>query len=270
MKLSTFFAASFALLLTSFSASAEDWQAKVKSQKLGSFPLPQPVQLTYQGSFANVVKSGKVSFIFGKKDKRYPHFYISQSYGGSSFKRLPYTYDMTSFINPKTQKPRLLVANEYDDEEKVKIFNTYHSSSVEHKKTTTLFKSGEVEEKAHKFGAVPIHDPLSAMLFLRSQKLEVGEKTYMCIHPFASPYFATVNVLKKEIHMGQPCLKIDLALRKIDKKTNQLKAYKKLKKATIWITDDAKRIPLEYKIEVNIAGFTFGYVRLKLTSQQKP
>lgn len=270
MKLNNILIASACLFLTAFSGSAEEWETKVKNQKLGAHPLPQPVQLTYQATFANVVKSGKISFIFGKKDKRYPHFYISQSYGGSSFKQFPYQYDMTSFINPKTLKPRLLVANESDDDEKVKIFNTYNSKSVEHKKTTTTFKTGKVEDKAHTFSGLPIHDPLSAMLFLRSQKLHVGDKTYLCVHPFASPYFATVEVVKKEMHMGQACIKIDLALRKIDKKTKHLKAYKKLKKATIWLTDDQKRLPVEYKIEVNIAGFTFGYVRLKLATQQKP
>jgi hypothetical protein len=261
-------------LLTLFHSAyggEEDWKKLVSSQKLGSFPLPKPIQLTYSASFQNLIESGKISFVFGKKDERYPQFYISQSFGGSYFKTLPYNFDATSFANPKSLTPKLLVANEVDDSEQVKIFNTYSKNSVSHKKTTTPVKSKAVEEKSHVFSGIPIHDPLTALLFVRSQKLDLGDKVYLCIHPFSDPYFCTVTVLGKEQYLGKNCIKLDIALRKIDKETSNLKDYKKLKHASIWISDDAVRIPLEFRIQVNLAKhINIGSVRLNLIAQHAP
>ncbi len=54
-------------------------------------------------------------------------------------------------------------------------------------------------------------------------------------------------------------------MRKIDRATHELQPYKKLKKpGTIWLSDDAERIPLELRAAVYI-----GDVRAVLTSFTK-
>jgi len=273
MKLKTIFTATVATLaLTSTSALAQDWQKKLSSSKKGSFPNLKPIQLTYHAKFNNALKAGTISFVFDKKDKRYPNFYISQAFGSSNIKLLPYTFNMTSFASAKTLKPKLCILNEKDKKETDDITNTISSSKVVHKKTTVKFKDNSKKVKERTFTSPNTHDFLSTMLYLRSQKLENGSIYNLCVHPFASPYFASIKVLGREKHLGKNTIKLDVALRKINTKTLQLESYKKVQSATIWITDDELRIPLEFKLGVKVSklGFNIGSVNLTLVAQQKP
>ena len=74
--------------------------------------------------------------------------------------------------------------------------------------------------------------------------------------------FSEITVLGREKHNGRACIKLDVKLQKIDKDTMHLKSYKKLKKATLWISDDADRIMVELRSEVFI-----GDVRAVLIKQ---
>ena len=74
-----------------------------------------------------------------------------------------------------------------------------------------------------------------------------------------------ITVLGKEKHNGKNCIKLDIALRKIDKKDGSLGEYKKLKKATLWLTDDPYRIPLELRVGIKLANhLNIGSARLNL------
>ncbi len=62
--------------------------------------------------------------------------------------------------------------------------------------------------------------------------------------------------------MGRDALRMSFAMTKIDRNTHSLGSYKKLKKpVTLWLSDDADRVPLELRASVFI-----GDVRAVLTS----
>ena len=73
----------------------------------------------------------------------------------------------------------------------------------------------------------------------------------MVLHPFASAYLARVKVLRRESHRGLNCLKMDLKLNKIGQE-GKLLEYDKMKKATLWLSDDNERLPIEIRSEVFI------------------
>lgn len=55
-------------------------------------------------------------------------------------------------------------------------------------------------------------------------------------------------------------------MQKIDRRSLKLKAYKKLKSdATLWLSDDADRVPIEFRAAVFI-----GDIRAVLVKQGKP
>ena len=253
-------------------ASAQEWQKQLSSPKFGSFAPLKPIQLTYQAKFNNAIKAGKISFVFDKPDKRYPNYYISQAYGGSTLRPLPYSFTMTSFASRKTLQPKLLIVNEKDSKESDDITNKYTSSKVNHKKTTTKFSNKQKTSKSHTFSSPNVQDFLTTMLYLRSQKLTNGSVYNLCVHPFSSPYFASIKVLGREKHLGKNTIKLNVSLRKINKETKKLESYKKVQNATIWISDDTLRIPIEFKLKVKVAKFNFniGSVNLTLVNQQKP
>ena len=73
----------------------------------------------------------------------------------------------------------------------------------------------------------------------------------MVVHPFGSPYLARIKVLRREAHRGLNCLKMDLRLNKIGP-DGKLLDYDKMKKATLWLSDDRERLPIEIRSEVFI------------------
>jgi len=103
------------------------------------------------------------------------------------------------------------------------------------------------------------------MLFVRSQPLNAGDKLALVVMPFKTPYLLRVQGLGREAHLQRDCIKLSVAMQKIDRDTLELRPYKKLNRsATLWLSDDADRIPVELRADVFI-----GDVRATLTGSRK-
>jgi hypothetical protein len=254
------------LLLASTPAHADtSWMKKVQPFKNGSHPKMKPTKLEYELSWNGAIKAGTLLFEFNKKDKRYKGIDISQAYGRSqnvAYAAFPYHFSMTSFAKETTHKPLIFVADEKDKRDKVTTTNTFKKNGALHSSTKTNFRTKEIRTRYHLFKFPNAHDPISAIQYIRRQSLKNGEKLYLCLHPFNSAMFSEITVLGREKHNGRACIKLDVKLQKIDKDTMHLKSYKKLKKATLWISDDADRIMVELRSEVFI-----GDVRAVLIKQ---
>jgi hypothetical protein len=94
--------------------------------------------------------------------------------------------------------------------------------------------------------------------------LKSGRKITRVVQPWDTPYLTTFEVQGREtlVYGGEkrPCLKLGLKIRKIDRSTLALSAYKKMKTATIWVSDDELRVPLEMQANVFV-----GYMFARLT-----
>ena len=241
------------------------WMKKVKPFENGPHPKMKPTKLEYEFSWKGTVKAGSLIFEFNKKDKRHKGIDISQAYGRSlnlAYGFFPYHFSMTSFARETTHKTLLFVADEKDKRDKIKTINTFKATGVVHASTKTNFRTNEELKRDHTFKFSNAHDPISALQYIRRQPLKDGEKIYLCLHPFKSPMFSEITVLGREMHNGKACIKLDVKLQKIDKDTMHLHSYDKLKKATLWITDDADRILTELRSQVFI-----GDVRAVLIKQ---
>lgn len=258
--------ASISLALFSPTINADtSWMKKVKPFKNGTHAKLKPTKLEYGLSWNGALKAGEIKFEFNKKDKRYKGLDISQAYGRSqniAYGLFPYQFSMTSFTNEKTQKPIIFVADEKDKREKVKTTNTFKSHGVIHSSTKDKFSEKKIQKRDHTFKFANTHDPISAIQYIRRQALKTGDKINLSLHPFKSPMFAEISVLGKEKHNGRNCIKLDVKLQKIDLTTMHLKLYKKLTKATLWISDDADRVLVELRSKVFI-----GDVRMVLKKQ---
>lgn len=254
-------------LATSTTNADTSWMQKIKPFKNGPHPKLKPTRLEYKMSWKGTVKAGTMTFDFNKKDKRYKGLNITQAYGRSqnlAYALFPYHFSMTSFTKSSTQKPLIFVADEKDKREKIKTKNTFKSKHVLHASTETKLHNKSNKNRNHKFSFPNAHDPLSAIQFIRRQPLRNGDKIHLCLHPFKSPMFSTITVIGRETHNGRACIKLDVKLQKIDKKTMHLKTYKKLTKATLWISNDTDRVMVELRSKVFI-----GDVRAVLTKQTR-
>lgn len=234
--------------------NAPAWEKSVNSGAPGPHLKIRPVSLSFQMSWNGALNSGRANIILGRPDKRYPNYFIAQTYGASSGVAktfYPYTYDFTSFLNKADYTPRLFIGNERDGKESKVTTNRYGRkfSSTEvttvHKKP----KSPITKTSAFKYKGSTVYDLMSSVLYIRSLPLKNGHQTVFVTHPFASPYLARVKVLGREVHNGRNCIKLDLQLHKINDTTGKLMAYKKMKKAVMWISDDNERLPIEFRVD---------------------
>lgn len=254
---------SIILLFTSISRA--EWADEIIEYSPSKLPAFSPEKLSYKMSWNGAINSGKLTLEFGKSDPRYPDVFISHAYGrstGPAYALFPYSFTFTSFAKEANHRPLVFTAKENDNKETVDTKNSYKVPGIHHSSTTTLKPSKKVITKNHTFGARAVHDPITAMLAIRNQPLKNGSVIHLCVHPFASPYFIKISVIGREKHLSYDCIKLDIQIQKIDKSSGHLRSYKKLKKATMWISDDNQRIPIELRSKVFI-----GDIRATLTNR---
>ncbi len=123
------------------------------------------------------------------------------------------------------------------------------------------FPAGENRATWKKIKISPLRDLFSGMLFIRSQKLQPGESVSTIIFPGDSPFLVEMKSLGVETltiaGVQRPAIKLDLRLHRINlKKDSRLEPHGKFQNGTVWLSDDADRIPL--RAEVNIfVGYVF-------------
>jgi hypothetical protein len=102
-----------------------------------------------------------------------------------------------------------------------------------------------------------LHDLQTALLYVRSQKLETGDTYRLVVYPGTTPYLATVMVLGREgikVKAGSyPAIKLDLRLEKVTKDM-KLEPHGKFKRATAWLSDDGDRLPLKMNAQIFVGS----------------
>lgn len=242
-------------LLTTLTSVQANWQSLILPYSSKPSPPFSPTKLEYILSWNGAINSGKLTIELGKRDARYENIFLSHCYGrstGAAYALYPYTVSFTSFAQLGSYRPLIFVADEKDRKETIITKNSHKPPGIHHYSKTVESKNQKTHIKNHSFTAIAVHDPITAMLAIRAQPLENGDTVQLCCHPFASPYLITVTVLGRENHNRQPSIKLDIQIRKIDKTSGKLKDYSKLKKATMWISDDTQRAPIELRSKVFI------------------
>ncbi|MGJ8643256.1 MAG: DUF3108 domain-containing protein [Luteolibacter sp.] len=256
----------FAIGATS-ALSAPTWTSELTSAKAGSHTKMPPSTLDFSMSWKGMVQAGTCRLEFAPPGESKPGAMVIKSTAssqGAAAVLFPYKHSFWSEVENSTLQTRYFKATDEDSKEKCVTTNRYSAGKVAVNEVATIFKSGIVKTQSFTFPHTS-RDIFSAILFIRSQKLAVGEEHTTLLLPFTSPYLLKVRCEAKEKHMGKDALRLSFAMTKIDKDTGELKNYKKLKKpVTLWLSDDTDRVPLEIRAAVYI-----GDVRAVLTNFQK-
>lgn len=256
------------LLSTACAFSTPTWIAELSPVRPGLHPAIPSSTLDFTLSWKGMVKAGKLSMEFAPKGVKKNGAFVIKSSGsslGAAASLYPFSLNYWSEIDPKTLGSRYFQATEDDGEENVITTNRYSAGSVNVSELTTVTKTGTVNTDTFSFPHGPARDVFSAILYVRSQKLDPGEEHSLLVLPFRTPYLLKVKVEAKEKHLGRDALRISFGLRKIDRTSYALVPYKKLKKpVTLWLSDDADRIPIELRASAYI-----GDVRAVLTNFSK-
>ena len=267
-KTSTHFRlAGFALLILPCLQAEPSWKPELTSPQPGAFPKPAPASLTLQVSWNGTLNAGTVRIDFAPPDVKKAGSYIIRSSAashGAAALLFPYQTNFWSELATTSLRPRFFQAVETDHRETVTTTVRHFPNRVESCEITKPLKTGVGKQTDRVFEWSPVFDLFSAMLHVRSQKLATGDQIVLVIHPFDTPYLLRVKVLGREVHQGRNTIRLTVGLRKIDRKTSELIAYKKLKQdATLWLSDDAERLPVELRAAAFIGDVRATLVDLK-------
>lgn len=246
-------------------SAAPSWSSDLTTATPGTHPGIRAQKLNYSLSWKGQVQAGHVTFVFGAKGSNNETI-AAQCYGGSqgfAAKLFPYKFDMSGKINRTSLQPISMHCNETDKEETQVTTVQYKPGQVTVNEISRPHSTGKDEIKNVTFAFAPVFDAFSVMLLIRSHDLATGDNITQVIHPFKTPYLAKITVLGREKMNGKDAIKLNVQMTKIMKDLS-LKPYKKMKTATLWITDDEDRVPLELRVAAFI-----GDVRMTLTGQQK-
>jgi hypothetical protein len=244
------------------------WKKEISPPEIGSHPRIKSSILDLRVSWNGMLDSGKLQVKFAQKDAQKPNAYVVTSSAASlglASGIFPYTSNFWSELDPVSLQPRLFSAVETDREETTTTVVRYAPNRVVCKETTRPIPKGDDKTTDRSFEFSPVFDIFSAMLHIRSQKLDTGDEVNLVVQPFKNPYLIKVKVLSRELHLERKTIRLTIGMRKINGKTLELLPYKKMQKdATLWLSDDDDRIPIEFR-----AAIFIGDVRATLTNFQK-
>lgn len=224
----------------------------------------RPVRLSYTLAWNNRVNAGKLDISVARQDSTNPRFVGDAKGKSTGFARLlwPYEFEAKSIVDSGTLRPINVqiaerernASSHYDIifEETRQVFTTTSKKEDEEARTAT-------SRFTFDFG----QDVLSSAFYLRSQELKQGEKITMLVTPFNRPYLARLQVTGREVRKIKSrkynAIKLDATVGKVNQDLS-LKHYDKVKKTTLWVSNDEYRIPLELQAQISV-----GFISARLT-----
>lgn len=244
---------------------APSWEKDLTSNKPGPFLSVPTCILDFELGWNKTVKAGTAQVIIKQAG---PYWRASAQASSTGLARTLWTYDctMSSIIDSATLHPRFMQHSESDSAETCRYRVSFQPRRLI-TESTIQPKDGTATTSTSVCAFAPIEDLLSVILFVRSLPLANGDKITRVIQPWDKPYLTTFEVLGREKltidGKTQSCIKLGIQIRKIDRSSLVLSSYKKMKTATIWISDDAERLPVEMRAEIFV-----GYMSCHLTGKK--
>lgn len=241
------------------------WKGSVSRGPLGAFPPLAPCRIVYDLSWNNLVSAGTAKIRFQEKDG----YWVARAEAGTQgLARLLWSYDctMASVLDAASLQTRYMEHSETDSAETVSYRVSFGAKDVM-TEAKVAPKGGTVALKYTCCPYAPIDDLQSAILYVRSQPLHVGDVITRVIQPFDRPYLATFTVMAHEKRKvdgtSYPTFRLDVKIRKLHATKLELASYKKMKTATIWVSDDEWRLPVEMHAEIWV-----GFVSARLIRRE--
>jgi hypothetical protein len=255
------------LLIAASTALAEPaWKRELSPPAPGAWPAIPPCVLDFQVSWKGMLDSGRLRIEFAPADVEKNGLFVIRSTAtstGPAAALFPYQGSFWSELHPASLRPHYFHAVETDHRKTVTTTNHHFPGRVQCVEVARPLKKTTSTRKEQDFAFAPVFDLFSAMLHVRSQKLDAGDQITLLIHPFDNPYLLRVKVAGREVHHGRPAIRLSVGMRKINRKTLEPRPYQKMKRdATLWLSDDPERIPIELRapafigdVRATLSGF---------------
>lgn len=267
MKVCHFYLSLFSLAITSMGTlcaqEAPKWLQDVTRLPPGGHADLRPVKLDYTLSWNNRVNAGKFQVAI-MRDGSNEQKLVGDATGKSTgFARLvwPYDFKARSIVKESSLRPLTFQLSERERNE-VNSYDIIFGSNDQQYRTTSKKDDAKTVSQSREFKFDFGHDVLSSAFYLRSMALKKGQKVSMVVTPFNKPYLANFVVVGHEVHKMKgtkySAIKLDADIGKINGDLS-IKNYEKIKKTSLWVSDDRYRIPLELQTYISV-----GYISARL------
>lgn len=235
-----------------------EWVKELTLGTAGTHRHVPPCKLTFDVGWSHVMTAGQATLTV-REAGSYWRADATAASTGLARRLWKYDCEMTSVMHRGDLRAHYLQHRETDSAETCRYRVSFERHRVITETQVQPVKGTETTSTTLcPYG--PMDDILSVILYVRSLELKNGQKITRVVQPWDTPYLTTFEVQGREtIAYGgkkRPCIKLGLQIRKIDRTSLALSAYKKMKTATIWVSDDELRIPIEMNASVFV-GFMF-------------
>lgn len=226
---------------------AAAWVGSVTKDPPGAFPLLTPSRIEYDLSWNNLVSAGSAKIRFQNAGDAW----IARAEAGTTgMARRLWKYDcsMASVLDAASLQSRYMEHSETDSAETISYRVGFDVKEVRTEAKITPM-GGATTEKLTRSPYGPMDDLQAAILYVRSLPLKNGQVITRVVQPFDRPYLATFTVQGRETRkvagVSYPTIRLDVKIRKLHATKLDLAPFKKMKTATIWVSDDSWRLPVE-------------------------
>lgn len=244
------------------------WVKELSSPAPGPHLSLKACEVNYQLGWKNALGAGELKV----RLQEHGDNWVGTSTGASTgFARALFSYDCTlaSVVDRASLRPEHFGHFDISEGERTDYQVEFRKDRLvtESRYLPKPGKKGAPKYTRRIFRHADTDDLLSAILYVRSQKLEKGDKISRVVQPFNVPYLVTYTVGGKEKRdvKGETfdTTRVDVKIRKVERRTLELSAFDKVKSATLWVSDDEYRLPVEIQAEIFI-----GYISVRLTERR--
>lgn len=253
------------LALAGIGQAAPSWESTLTKDPPGNFPELRPVRTTYYFGWSGFTAGVGDMHFTNTGDKRFQLEATGRTIG---FVRAWWKLDASyrGLANVETLRPIESKQTEIYRRKKLVTDLTFTDSGVARART-----DGTGVKTTKPFNFPELFDLHSGILYLRSQPLSDHSVYRIVVYPATSAYLTTVTVLGRErvsVRAGTyNAIKVDLQLKRLGKNL-ELEPHRKFRRATIWISDDANRIPLRIEAQIFV-GTVFAELQAMHFDQDK-
>lgn len=240
-------------LVGALSAPANaDWQETLTPLMPGDFPALRPLKATYRFGWGTVdAATGEFAYSVEKSGQ----LKLQVTAKTEGLVRSLWRMDarQTAYCDATTLRPVKAVQAETYKRSALQTTLEFTDEGVSRLRVSNPPDKNPPKSKRFKFPAT--FDLYSALLFVRSQPLEIGEVVRIVVYPAVDPYLAEIEVLKRESltirEKKQAAIKLGVKLQRIGKKL-ELLPHAKFKQANAWLSDDTDRLLLKVAAEIGV------------------
>jgi len=241
------------------------WEKSLTHAVPGTFLPLMPCRVQYELSWNNLLSAGLANVLLQEAGE---HQVAKAQAGTTGLARALWRYDcaMTSVMKRPGLRAHYMEHSETDSRETVSY--QVHFDQHQIRTMTDLKPVGGTLQRKHSVCPLGgVDDLQSAILYVRSHPLRVGDSFTRVVQPFDRPYLTIFTVMGREKRKVQgvlyPTIQLDVKIRRMDHRTLALGSFKKMKTATIWVSDDEWRLPVEMHASIYV-----GFISATMTKRE--